>query len=221
MGRPTILAIDSSTEQAGLCIDDGERVTELSWAAGRTQTVTLLGQIHHLLGLHGVTTPEIGAIVVATGPGTFTGLRVGISVAKGLVLGLGVPLIGVPTLLAAALPSIDTGRLVVPVVAAGRGRLVWAIYGDASGSWEPRVPPRNGTIEELAVDLRGQTDAVLVTGEVDDDQVLLLAELPGVNVTTSALAGRRPAAFATLGRQKLEAGDVDDPIRLEPTYLGR
>ena len=221
MARPTILAIDSSTERAGLCIDDGERVTELSWAAGRTQTVTLLGQIHHLLGLHGITAPDISAIVVATGPGTFTGLRVGMSVAKGLVLGLGVPLIGVPTLAATALPDAGSGPPVVPLVAAGRGRLVWATYGDAAGIWGLRVPPRNGTLEELTTELADHAGTVLLTGEIDREQAKTLAGVPGVRLTPPALRGRRPAALATLGRQKLETGDVDDPIRLEPTYLGR
>src|SRR5688500_3324814 len=92
-----LLAIDSSTEQAGVALFDGARVGELTWHAGRAQTTSLLGQVHHLLDLHDLAVGDLGAVAVAVGPGTFNGLRVGLSVAKGLVLGLSVPLVGVPT----------------------------------------------------------------------------------------------------------------------------
>ena len=149
----TLLAIDSSTDQAGVGLYDGVRVAELSWVAGRTQTASLLGQIQHLLTLHQLTPSDLAAIAVAIGPGTFSGLRVGISVAKGLVLGLGIPLVGVPTLTAAALPLAGAGAAVVAIVAAGRDRLVWAEYRDQRRGLAETAPPRNGTAEELAADL--------------------------------------------------------------------
>ena len=219
-GRP-LLAIDSSTEQAGVGLFDGARVTEVSWAAGRTQTTSLLGQVERVLTLHGVVAAELGAIAVATGPGTFNGLRVGISVAKGLVLGLGVPLLGVPTLAAAALPYAEAGRPVIPVVAAGRGRLVWAEYRDGPNGWGPEVGPRNSTIEELSATLAKVPAGVIVTGELTPQQEPSVASVPGVTLVPAPLRARRPAAVAALAWARYQAGEADDPVALEPVYLGR
>ena len=216
-----LLAIDSSTEQAGIALVDGGRVAELSWAAGRTQTASLLGQVHHLLGLHALAAADLGAVAVATGPGTFNGLRVGIGVAKGLVLGLGVPLLGVPTLAAAALPYAEAGRPVVPVVAAGRGRLVWAEYRGGPAGWEAVAPPRNGTVEELVSHLVAVADGTIVTGELTPEQEKLVAGAEGATVVPRLLRARRPAAVAALAWARLLAGETDDPAALEPIYVSR
>ena len=96
-GAGWLLAIDTSTEIAGLALDDGDRRFELAWHAGRDQTVSVLAEIDHLLGLAGIEPSQLAAIAVATGPGMFNGLRVGMGVAKGLVIGLDVALIGVST----------------------------------------------------------------------------------------------------------------------------
>ncbi|MDP9364359.1 MAG: tRNA (adenosine(37)-N6)-threonylcarbamoyltransferase complex dimerization subunit type 1 TsaB [Chloroflexota bacterium] len=216
--RP-LLAIDSSTEQAGVGLFDGERGSELAWHAGRTQTATLLAQVDHLLGLRGLVATDLGAIAVATGPGTFNGLRVGMGVAKGLVLGLGVPLLGVPTLAAAALPHADAGRPVVPVVAAGRGRLVWAKYADGPGGWGEVLPARNGTVEDL-VDHLGEEGAI-VTGELDLAQEAAVGAVPGVVLVPRPLRSRRPNSLAALAWDRHRAGEADDPASLEPVYAGR
>lgn len=216
--RP-LLAIDSSTEQAGLALFDGHRVAELSWAAGRSQTATLLGEIHHLLGLNGLAASDLGAVAVATGPGTFTGLRVGVAIAKGLVLGLGIPLLGVSTLAAAAYPHAIGGRSVVPVVAAGRGRLVWAAYDDRAGAWCEVTAPKNGTVEELAAAVLDR--AVIVAGELTADQAANLSASEQVEVVPAALQARRPAALAALAWPRLARGETDDPVTLAPIYVGR
>lgn len=215
--RP-LLAIDASTEQAGLALYDGARTAEISWPAGRSHTTSILTEIHHLLGLTGLTAADLAAVAVATGPGTFNGLRVGLAIAKGLVLGLGIPLLGVPTLAAAAFP-LASDRPVVPVVAAGRGRLVWAEYRGEGTAWHLAVPPRNGTIEELTDQLASGTP--LVTGEFTPDQAALVAALPGPTLIPTSLRPRRPAAVAALAWPRWKDGDHDDPATLEPTYLGR
>jgi len=215
-----LLAIDSSTEQAGVALFDGVRRAEVVWDAGRTQTTSLLGQIHHLLDLLGMTVADLGAVAVATGPGTFNGLRVGVSVAKGLALGLDLPLLGVPTLQAAALPFATGARPVVPVVAAGRGRLVWAMSDGDGAGWTERRPPRNGTVDELASWLIALERPVVV-GELDQEQEARIRAVDGVTIPPVTLRSRRPGAVAELAWRRWQAGDVDDPAALEPVYLGR
>lgn len=214
-----LLALDSSTEQAGVALFDGRRLSEVTWEAGRTQTASLLRQVDHLLGLQGVPPAGLTAIGVATGPGAFSGLRVGMGVAKGLVLALGIPLIGVPTLDAAVACVSHTGGAAVSVVAAGRGRLVWAAYGTVDGALRQIAPPRNGTPADLLADAAASAPGLTVTGELTEAQARDLAALPGVVVPPVTSRLRRPGALAGLAWDRFTRGDHDNAATLEPLYL--
>src|SRR5215216_6969118 len=115
--RP-ILSIDTSSGQGGVALYDGQRLSTRSWPADRSHTTTLLSEIHQLLDRAEVRVRELAAVAIATGPGAFTGLRVGFGIAKGFHLAIGVPLIGVPTLEATALAFASCGTPVVAVVGA-------------------------------------------------------------------------------------------------------
>lgn len=213
-----VLAIDTSTERAGIALTDGVGCAETAWDGRRRQTVTLLATIDHLLGLTDLTVADLAAVAVATGPGTFNGLRVGVSTAKGLVLALDVPLLGVPTLDATALPFAAAGRPTIAVAAAGRGRLVWAAYAVADGRWGRRSAPRNGRPSELTGDAAALGAETIVAGELTDEQATEVGAA-GVQVPPSVLRGRRPAAVAALAWDRFAAGEADDPVALEPFYL--
>ena len=215
-----ILGIDTSSSQGGIALYDGRTLSTRFWPADRSHTTTLLAEIHHLLDRAGVRVRELAAVAIATGPGTFTGLRVGFGVAKGFHLATGVPLIGVPTLEATALGFATCGMPVVAVVSAGRGRLVWAHFGvSAEGPTQSR-PPRNGTVSELVEELRG-SGPILVSGEIDDDQAGLIAQIDGVSLPPSPLRMRHPGALAELAWRRWRAGIVDDARAVEPIYLSR
>lgn len=218
--RSWLLAIDSSTEQAGLALFDGRQVAELSWLAGRTQTTSLLVEIHHLLDLCAIEAGDLGAVAVATGPGTFTGLRVGVSVGKGFALALDLAIVGVPTLSIAALPFVQPGATVIPVVAAGRGRLVWSTMTAGDDGPIETVPPRNGTIEELVVQLASTPAGTIVTGELTAEQEVAVRAVPAVRLPPTPVRRRSPAALAYLGWSRWRAGHADDLEMLEPIYLG-
>jgi tRNA threonylcarbamoyladenosine biosynthesis protein TsaB len=217
--RP-ILSIDTSSGQGGLALYDGPTLSSRSWPADRSHTTTLLSEIHHLLDNADVSVRQLAAVAIATGPGAFTGLRVGFGVAKGFQLATGLPLIGIPTLAATALGFAACATPVIAVVGAGRGRLVWARY-EASGEDLTQLrPPRNGTPSELIEELRG-SGPVLVTGEIDDDQARLVAQVDGVLLPPAAVRMRQPGAFAELAWRRWRAGDVDEASALEPVYLSR
>lgn len=209
-----LLAIDTSTEQAGLALTDGARTGELSWPAGRTQTESVLAEIDHLRGLLDVPKTAIRAIGVATGPGTFTGLRVGVSIAKGLALASGLPVIGVPTLDAAAVPYVRQRTSVTVVLAAGRGRVVWAVYDERAA----RPEPRNTTFAQFIDAIAAQPE-VLVAGELTAAQRAELRAAGHDRIVPPSLANRRPGAVAALAWARWQAGDVDDLVTLEPVYL--
>lgn len=216
-----LLAIDGATDRAGVALFDGTETTELAWAAGRNQTVALLSQIHRLLELRGIGVGDLGAIAVSAGPGSFTGLRVGMSAAKGLVLALGVPLLGISTLDATALPALALGRSVVALVAAGRDRLVWAAYPASHGPPSPAAAARNGTAAELWAFLAARTDTPVVLGDWPFEEDDPLAVEGTVTLPPPPLRGRRVGSVAWLGWERHARGEADDAVLLEPRYNGR
>jgi tRNA threonylcarbamoyladenosine biosynthesis protein TsaB len=217
--RP-ILAIDTSSAQGGLALYDGNALSVRSWPAGRSHTTTVLAEIHHLVDVAGVDARELAAIAVAIGPGAFTGLRVGIGVAKGFHLAHGVPLVGVSTLEATALPFASCGAAVVATVSAGRGRLTWAWYGPAPNGVGETQPPRNGTVAELAAELAEGGPAIVV-GELDVEQEATVANIESAFVPPRPFRVRQPGAVAEMGWRRWLSRMVDDAANLEPVYLSR
>jgi tRNA threonylcarbamoyladenosine biosynthesis protein TsaB len=212
-GRGWLLAIDTSTEQAGLALYDGEEVIELSWPAGRTQTVSVLPRIDEILAVRGLGIEHVGAVGIAQGPGTFTGLRVGLSVAKGLAIVPGRSLIAVDTLLVAATPFVAAGITTLAVLPAGRRRLVWAEFEQGM----PLDPPRNTTLDEL-LDHLASRSPIVVAGEFLPDQREAMAKA-GWQVVSGASGARRPGVLAELAWARWQRGDVADPVTIEPLYL--
>ena len=215
-----ILAIDTSTEQAGIGLFANGHVASLSWHAGRSQTITLLDQVHRMLALGGIEAADLTGIAVATGPGAFTGLRVGMSVAKGFNIALGVPLIGISTLAAAAFPILSPDRVAIAVVSAGRSRIAWQPFSSGGdGSPTPLEQPLNSTLAELAEAVL-KLHVPLIIGEFSEmDAAVLVAH--GAHVVPASLRLRRPESLLALASHRFACGEFDDPVTLEPVYLGR
>lgn len=217
---PPLLAIDTSSEQGAVALLHENRASFRSWPAGRSHTTSLLSEIHALLSAAALDVADLGAIGVASGPGTFTGLRAGFGAAKGFHLATGVPIAGLPTLEATALPFAPARLPIVATIRAGRGRLVWARFTPDFTGMSQDTRPRNGTIAELAEDLAGD-DACIVAGELEDEQADVLAQLPRIGIPAASLRIRHPAAFAEMLRRKWQRQEFDDPATLEPVYLSR
>ena len=215
-----ILSIDTSSGQGGVALYDGRRLSTRSWPADRSHTTTLLSEIHQLLDRAEISVRELAAVAIATGPGTFTGLRVGFGVAKGFHLAAGVPLIGVPTLEATALAFVSCMSPIVAVVGAGRGRLVWARFEASTEGLTQSRAPQNGTVSELIDELNG-SGPVLITGEFDEDQAGIFDRIVGVSMPPAALRIRHPGALAELAWRRWQAGQLDDARTIEPVYLSR
>lgn len=209
---PLLLAIDTSTDIAGIGLADGQACAELVWPAGRMQTTSVLDAIDALLKRCGRSFADVAVVAVAIGPGTFTGLRVGLSVAKGLVLGGDVALVGVPTLEVTAAPFVEAGSEVLAVLPAGRGRVVCAAHAPGREA----DPPMNRSFEEFQREAAAM--GILVAGELSPAQREMLVQA-GIPVATSAVSVRRPAVLADLAMRRRQAGEIDDPATLEPIYV--
>ncbi len=124
-----LLAIDTSTVQIGIALYDGSQVlAESVWTSRQHHTTQLAPALASLLSRTGVSMEMVGALGVALGPGSFTSLRVGLALVKGIALARKLPVIGISTMdvIAAAQP-LSKIRLAV-ILQAGRGKLAWGLY---------------------------------------------------------------------------------------------
>ncbi len=221
-----LLAIDTSTAQTGLALYDGVQVVaEWVWVTRLNHTRELAPALASLLERVGAGVDSLQALGVAIGPGSFTSLRVGLAFAKGLALGRGLPLVGVPTLdvVAAAVPLPPAGAeagsppRLAAVLQAGRGRLALVWYRAAAAGWQAEGPAQVTTAEELAARIRRPT---LVCGELTAEDVRLLRRrFKNVSLASPAQCVRRPALLAELAWRRWQAGQVDSPASLAPIYL--
>ena len=213
------LAIDAATRMPSLALYDGECVVaEETWRSADGHTVELVPGLMRMLERQRVSPSELKGIAVALGPGSFTGLRIGLSVAKGLALTLAIPLMGIPTLDILVYAQARRPGPVCAVLQAGRGRVCAAFYRWRKGQWQRQGDYRLTTLDELCADIETPT---FFCGEIDAQATELLRERLGERavVASPASSMRRAGYLAELGWQRLERGEVDDPATLAPIYL--
>jgi tRNA threonylcarbamoyladenosine biosynthesis protein TsaB len=213
-----LVAIDTATSWASLALHDGFQVrAEHTWESRRRHTIELLPRLVAALEKLSLGPGHLSAVAVTRGPGSFTGLRVGLAVAKGLAMGQGLPLIGVPTLDVVAAAQGRDRRPLCAVLQAGRGRICVATYRWRNGEWRLRESPRLMTWSSLAEET---TSPTLFCGEVDPVGADALAALGELAVLLPAAARLRRAGFlAELAWRRLNRGEADDPATLTPVYL--
>lgn len=219
-----VIAIDTSTRTGGVALCRGVvPLAEETWLAGGRQTAQMLPAIERLLERAGYTPRDLRLVVVATGPGSFTGLRVGASLGKGLAVALTIPLVGVPALDVVAYQQGAAATRICAVVDAGRGQLYYGTYRRRKLLLEQVGDFGTRTIEELAAELAHAPRGTLVCGELDGSSAELLAGELGdrVQMGTPAAGLRRAVYLAELGRWELAARGADDPAALQPIYLRR
>ena len=212
-----LLAIDTSTRAMGVALYDGNRVLcEMIWISKNHHTIELAPSIDQALVHIGADSSDLRALGVAIGPGSFTGLRIGLALAKGLALSHRLPVIGIPTLniLAAALP-VQSGSRLAAVLEAGRRRLAIGWYRAKDGAWCP-----DGELQNLAIEEFVETifDPVLVCGELTGETRQRLSKTKGI-IPPPMQCVRRPAVLADLAWKRWQANDIDDPVTLKPIYL--
>ena len=216
-----ILAIDTSTDTASLALAQDNTVqAELTWRSKQNHTTQLLPNLNQLFKLTGTDAKSLTAIIIAQGPGSFNGLRVGVSAAKGLAFSLGIPIIGVNSLEVAAYQYADTGLPVCAIFNAGRSEVATATYQKKHGKWQPLVKADIVTVEYLC---RQTTKKTLFCGEFLPAVATQITEL----LKTKAVIPpqipdfKRASFLLELGKQRLDKGDVDDAVTLQPIYLRR
>jgi tRNA threonylcarbamoyl adenosine modification protein YeaZ len=179
-----------------------------------------LPRLSRLLEQNDISFQSISGIIVSRGPGSFNGLRVGISTAKGLAFSLGVPIVGISTLEAIAYSHAATGLPVCPILNAGRGEIATATYRQKGSEWLQVIAEHISTVDALCQKIKSRT---VFCGELTPATINILTERLGQKAIIPPPASRlRRAGFlAELGLKRLKAGDYDQPATLQPIYLRR
>lgn len=212
-----LIAVDTSTAQVGLALYDGDQVLgEMTWTTRQHHTTELAPALSGLLTRCGATMDMVSALGVAVGPGSFTSLRVGLSLAKGIALARRVPAIGIPTLdvIAAAQPLAK--HPLIAVLQAGRKRIAFSVYQSQKKEWQAEGEVRSGTVDELLNEIESPT---LVAGELNPEDRGKLSKHKKVALASPVYCVRRPAVLAELAWARWKKDDVDDAASLAPVYL--
>jgi tRNA threonylcarbamoyl adenosine modification protein YeaZ len=218
------LAIDTATEIASIALSSEGRVeAEMSWPSVQNHTVELIPNLLHLIRQAkiepgGQWRAKIEAIIVSKGPGSFNGLRVGVSTAKGLAFALDIPLVGIGTLEVEAFPYAETGLPICPLQEAGRGEIATALYQMQNGEWQKIGAEHITTVEGLCPDIVSRT---LFCGRFSPHTAKWIADNLGERAVIVPGTIRRAGFLTELGWKRLERGERDDVATVQPLYLRR
>lgn len=189
----------------------------MTWRSGQHHGCQLLPSLVHLMRLVEKDVASLDTIAVAKGPGSYNGLRVGISTAKGLALGLGARIVAVSTLEIEAYPYAHVGLPVYPIQSAGRGEIAAACY-NGGRRWDRLVEEHLTTMDILCSQVKGRA---IFCGELSPAFVLQLQALMGDNaiIPGEAFSLRRASFLAELGNLRRERGEFENLASLQPLYL--
>lgn len=213
-----LLAIDTSTDRIGIALYNGTSIfAEQTWRSKNYHTVELVPAIKDLLVKTQTKVSSLTGVGVALGPGSFTGLRIGLSAAKGIALGQNLPLAGIPSLeiLAAGQPGLR--RPMLAFLQVGRGRYAYARYQYRDGGWQAASEVKVDDIRGLAATIQSP---IYVVGEMDaEERQVLGRKWKTARLASPGFCLRRPAILAELAWAKIQAGQADDPASLAPIYV--
>lgn len=214
-----VLAVDTSGPSQGVALMEDERcLKEIFDPHPSSHSETLLVSIEEALQNLGWKLPDIDLFAVSVGPGSFTGLRIGISTVKGLCRALHKPVVGVSTLLALARPKLEEGRLVVPCLDARCGEVYAAVYsgvgGDPTAISEDRAWPIEGFLQHLEA-VSGEK---LILGDALSVYRARFSELADCRVEDE-VARVKARDVALLGITAFHRGQGETGGQLQPKYL--
>jgi tRNA threonylcarbamoyladenosine biosynthesis protein TsaB len=214
-----ILAIDTSGGSSGVALAvNGEVVAASEMLGARNHSTQLFSQIEGVLKAGSVEHQDLNGVAVTNGPGSFTGLRVGVATAKGIAYGLGVKVVGVSSLLALAYSASPVDSVVAALLDAKKGQVYAAAFDRASGevlaqegAWEPEV---------FAAKLGGLKRSCFLIGSGIGPFEQTFTDALGDHFSAAdrELWNINPASVALLGAEAFERGEGVDAEFLAPVY---
>ena len=215
-----VLGIDTSGKSGGITLAEGDsesfRLLDSAAIAGGTFSAQLVPTLAALLESHGFAAKDIGGFAVASGPGSFTGLRVGLSAVKGLAEVLGKPIAAVSVLEALATLAPESGSVAV-ALDAGRKEVFWGLY-QLSGVTATRVAEELLSQPEFLQQLRDGNARSVITSDVS---LAELAAAAGANARLRLVERQGSELIARVGLRKLLAGETVSVDDLDANYIRR
>lgn len=212
-----LLAVDTSTTQVGLALyNENEVLGEMVWSSKQHHTTQLASALSDLMKRCDVTMDKVQALGVAIGPGSFTSLRVGLSLVKGIAFAKNIPVIGIPTLDIIAFAQPLSKNPLISVLQAGRTRLAFSVYQSDKKQWQAKGEVRSGTVDELLSQIEESTT---IAGELTSEQRKKISKHKKVSLASPTSCVRRPSILAELAWARFQKKDVDDVATLAPIYL--
>lgn len=210
-----LIAIETATMVGSIAIIDDEKViSEFTLNVKATHSEKLMAAIDHLLNVSGLGLDDMDGIAVSIGPGSFTGLRIGLSTAKGLSYALKKPLISISTLDALALNLPFSKYLVCPFLDARKGEVYAALYKNSEKTTDDMAVSPPSLIEMIKEDTVFLGDGIATYRDFLKEQLMDIyheAPLP--------LQLPKASNIAMLALKRLKNGDLDDPFTLAPRYI--
>lgn len=215
-----LLAIDTSSFVLSCALAEKDKlVAEWTVQKRLTHSEQLIPHMDEILKDAGVDQKEITAIAAAKGPGSFTGLRIGLATAKTAAYIWGVPLIGVDTLEALVWNLVGARAFILPLLDAQRGNVYAAMYGSFDEIWQ-EAPAEAASIDEVVKAAASHGGPILAVGEgAEMYREKLLAE--GIQVAPPHNCCARASSVAMAAFVRWEKGQIDDPLQLMPNYIRR
>lgn len=216
-----ILAFETSAKAGSVALMDEKKLLGESYQnTGLTHSQTLLAMGEDLLKSCGYTARDVTAVAVAAGPGSFTGVRIGVAAAKGFAWARELPCCGVSTLEAMALNFGAWDGYVCPVMDARRSQVYNALFAANGGKLERLCEDRAISLEELGAQLKNLEKPIFLVG---DGSILcyntLLETVPGLVCPAEHRMHQRAAGVALAAKAMLERGESCDGAALQPNYL--
>jgi tRNA threonylcarbamoyladenosine biosynthesis protein TsaB len=217
-----VLGIDTATNQVCVAFGDaGEVRGEIRLGGGRRHAEQLAPAIEYLCHELGVDVGHVSALAVGTGPGLFTGLRVGVTTAKVMAQTLRVPVVAIPSPDLVAYPLRHSSRTVVVVSDARRREVFHARYRPVPGGVQRVTPYDVATPAELAAELAATDDELLLAGDGVARYPDVFARLDHAEVAGPEHRWPSAAALVELAAKRVEREEFDAPSDVHPMYLRR
>ncbi len=212
------LAIETSGRSGSVALlRDGVILVESEFAHGLKHAAGLLPMIDRLMASHRFTPANLDHLYVSEGPGSFTGLRIGITLAKTLALATGVKLVAVPTLKVLAMNAPSGAKHVIIALDAKRDQIFTGRFERVNELWIEREPAH---LDALSAMIARSPRPVYLLGEgLPFHQKFIPANDEGIIVTPEESWRARAAAVAAIGMELATAGQFTDPDRFTPAYI--
>jgi len=214
-----ILALDTATKNCSVAIvDDQSIMAESTSVSAQTHAIHLIEMVQRVVDMSGLTLSEIDGFAVGRGPGSFTGLRIGISTIKALAVATGKPVVGVSNLDALAIQAAISSNMICPLMDARKGEVYFSRYRYENRNLQKIVPAQVSTLDEV---LSAINTACVFVGEGARKYQKKINEKVGPYASFAAPIQNtiRASTIGQLSVNRFKQENTDDVVMLAPEYI--